>query len=352
MTEKRSYKDRGLWSKRTDDKPIGSYQHSLFADDIVETIREPLLVLDSNLKVAFANHSFYRAFNVNPKETEGCFLFDLGNRQWDIPQLHDLLAQILSRDTIFENFEVEHEFKDIGKRIMHINARRLYRKTGPDKFILLAIEDVTERINLERELFTYRNHLEEVIESRSQEVVAINKKLLEEKERLKITLRSIGDAVIATDINGKITFVNHAAETLVGWSQSKAMGKPLSDVLILIDETSREHFSNLAETIIESKGIINTIRNAILISKDGSERIIADSGSPIWDMKGRITGAVFAFRDITEEKKMEGNLRQLHKMESIGTLAGGIAHDFNNVLFAIMGYTDLAMLLCDNYLGR
>ncbi|MCP4115806.1 MAG: PAS domain S-box protein [Desulfobacteraceae bacterium] len=347
MTVKPSSKDRKKRAKVTNDKRLGRYHLKLLADDIVNTVREPLLVLTPDLKVAFANQSFYNTFKADPTETEGRFLFDLGNRQWDIPQLRDLLKQVLTRNAVFENYEVEHDFNNIGKRIMHINARRLRRKTDIDKFILLAMEDVTGRIYMQRELVKHKNNLEELVESRSREIIDVNKKLMEEKERLKITLRSIGDAVIATDLEGRITFLNHAAENLVGWSRSKAIGTPLSDILTIIDAKSRERFTNLAKTIIESRGIISNTMDGILISRDGSERIIADSGSPIWDMKGKITGAVFAFRDITEEKQLERDLRQFDKMESIGTLAGGIAHDFNNILFAIMGYTDLAMLRSD-----
>ena len=90
------------------------------------------MVLDSDLKVVKANHSFYRTFNVKPDETEGILIYDLGNRQWNIPKLRELLEDILPENSIFHDFEVEHNFETIGRKIMHLNARRIYTKVEPD----------------------------------------------------------------------------------------------------------------------------------------------------------------------------------------------------------------------------
>ncbi len=116
-----------------------------YAESIVDTVRESLVVLDADLRIISANRSFYKTFNVRPGETEGQLLYDLGNRQWDIPKLRELLEEILPTDTTFDNFKVEHEFKTIGRRVMHLNARRIFREIDETHLILLAIEDVTER---------------------------------------------------------------------------------------------------------------------------------------------------------------------------------------------------------------
>ena len=116
-----------------------------FAEGIVETVREPLVVLDADLRVKTANRSFYQTFNVTPTQTEGRPLFELGNRQWDIPRLRQLLEEILPRDSHFNGFEVEHKFEGIGHRSMVLNARRLPPVGSQAWMILLAIEDVTER---------------------------------------------------------------------------------------------------------------------------------------------------------------------------------------------------------------
>jgi PAS domain S-box-containing protein len=119
--------------------------------DIVETVREPLLVLDSELRIIFANRSFYRFFKVTSKETSGQHLYDLGNRQWNIPKLRELLERILPEKESVEDFEVEHSFQTIGTKIMLLNARQIYLKKYASRLILLAIIDATDRIEAERE---------------------------------------------------------------------------------------------------------------------------------------------------------------------------------------------------------
>jgi len=121
-------------------------------EDIVETAREPLLVLDSDLRVLSANQSFYDSFQVTPEETIGNLIYDLGNRQWDIPKLRTLLEEILPKDNKFDDYEVEHEFSNIGHKIMLLNARRITQKEIGSQLILLAIEDITEKMRLHREL--------------------------------------------------------------------------------------------------------------------------------------------------------------------------------------------------------
>lgn len=116
-----------------------------YAESIVDTVRQPLIVLDGDLKVISASGSFYRVFKVSPQETIGSFLYDLGNRQWDIPRLREVLENVLPHETKFENVEVEHDFPAIGCRRIMLNARRVVGKTGRTQLILLAMEDVTDR---------------------------------------------------------------------------------------------------------------------------------------------------------------------------------------------------------------
>ena len=123
-----------------------------YAESIVETVREPLVVLNVDLKILSANRSFYNTFKVTPDETVGNFIYDLGDRQWNIPKLRTLFEDILPKNTKFDNFEVEHEFPIIGRKIMLLNARRIYRKDIGMQMILLAIEDITERRLREEEL--------------------------------------------------------------------------------------------------------------------------------------------------------------------------------------------------------
>jgi two-component system CheB/CheR fusion protein len=116
-----------------------------YAENIVDTVREPLLILSTDLKVVSANRSFYKTFHMSPNETKGHTIFNLGNRQWDIPHLRELLEAILPRNASFDDYEVEHEFPGIGHRKLLLNARSILGETGETQLILLAMEDVTDR---------------------------------------------------------------------------------------------------------------------------------------------------------------------------------------------------------------
>jgi len=155
-------------------------------DNILDSIREPLVVLDSDLIVVKANHAFYRTFKVAHEHTEGVLIYELGNRQWDIPSLRELLEDILPKNTIFNDFEVEHHFEVIGQKIMHLNARRIYSRENQTELILLAIEDVTEREY-------YKRNLEKIVETRTAELRLARQEAenaLEEIKQLKDQLEA------------------------------------------------------------------------------------------------------------------------------------------------------------------
>jgi PAS domain S-box-containing protein len=135
------------------------HEISEYFENIIDTIREPLLVLDKELRVVKASRSFYDFFKVNSAETIGTLIYDLGNQQWNIPKLKELLETILPEKTTFDNYEVEHVFSTIGKRIMLLNARQIEQALGKEKIILLAIEDITERKEVEAGLEKTRKEL-------------------------------------------------------------------------------------------------------------------------------------------------------------------------------------------------
>ena len=129
-----------------------------YAESIINTVREPLIALDQDLRVVTASRSFYEVFKVNTKETVGQLIYDLGNKQWNIPRLRELLETILPEKTTFDNYEVEHNFPDLGKRTMLLNARQIIRVRGKERIILLAIEDITERKQIEEKLIILSSH--------------------------------------------------------------------------------------------------------------------------------------------------------------------------------------------------
>jgi PAS domain S-box-containing protein len=130
-----------------------------YAESIINTIREPLIALDQDLRVVTVSRSFYEFFKVESEETVGQLIYDLGNKQWDIPKLRELLETILPQKTTFDNYEVEHDFADIGRRIMLLNARQIQRVSGKERIILLAIEDITARREIEDGLEKARKEL-------------------------------------------------------------------------------------------------------------------------------------------------------------------------------------------------
>ncbi|UJS17049.1 MAG: ATP-binding protein [Candidatus Jettenia sp.] len=141
-----------------------------YAEAIIKTVRVPLIVLDSNLRIKIANKSFYETFKVRPKETKNKLLYDLGNRQWDIPKLRTLLLEILPYKNMLEDFVVEHDFETIGKKTMILNARILQQRLEKKPLILLSIEDITERKKAEEEQRRLERQKDEFIGIASHEL--------------------------------------------------------------------------------------------------------------------------------------------------------------------------------------
>ncbi|PKN25442.1 MAG: PAS domain-containing sensor histidine kinase, partial [Deltaproteobacteria bacterium HGW-Deltaproteobacteria-22] len=130
-----------------------------YSESIINTVREPLITLDQDFRVISVSRSFYDVFKVKPEETVGQLIYDLGNKQWDIPKLRELLETILPQKTSFDNYEVVHDFATIGKRVMLLNARQIDPATEKERIILLAIEDITERREIEIGLENARKEL-------------------------------------------------------------------------------------------------------------------------------------------------------------------------------------------------
>jgi len=140
------------YRKELEATKLSADEASEFAESVINTVREPLIALDQNLRVVKVSRSFYEFFQVNPEETVGKLIYDLGNKQWDIPKLRELLETILPQKATFDNYEVEHDFATIGRRIMLLNARQILRGTGKERIILLAIEDITQRKQSEEKI--------------------------------------------------------------------------------------------------------------------------------------------------------------------------------------------------------
>jgi len=160
--------------------------------------------------------------------------------------------------------------------------------------------------------------------------------LTAEKERLHMTLQSIGDGVISTDVEGKVILVNKVAEELTGWTLEEALGRPLTEVFSLINGKTKEPYKKLLNRALKAGKAVGLFQNSAIVSKDGREHFISASTAPIYDQKRNLIGVIIVFRDLTrriegerEKSRLETQLLHAQKLEAIGILAAGIAHEIN-----------------------
>ncbi len=194
--------------------------------------------------------------------------------------------------------------------------------------------------------------LNERIDALSREVArrrAVEAALREQGEWLRVVLRSIGDAVIATDAQARVVLMNPVAEQLCAWPEAEARGQPITAVFPLVHALTRQPATDPVQRVLDERRLVGLDPQTLLLARDGRELPIDDAAGPIFDAEGQLLGVVLVFREISERvqaeharRLLEQQLRNAQKMEAIGTLAGGIAHDFNNVLGAILGNTVLA----------
>ncbi|MDQ2948682.1 MAG: response regulator, partial [Acidobacteriota bacterium] len=322
-----------------------------YAEGVLDTVREPLLVLGGDLRVQTANRSFYQTFRASAAETEDQLIYHLGEHQWDIPLLRKLLEEILPRHTSFEGFEVEHEFRVVGRKVMLLNARRFSLESYQTDRILLAIEDVTERRRAEEGLRHAYDNAETQVLERTAELRTANKELqkeIEERERAEEELRlrdrafeSVVQGVIITDPSqpdNPIVYSNPAFEKITGYTQVEIKGRNCR--FLQGPGTDPATVDKVRAAIRENRPCFVELLN---YRKDGTPFWNALSVAPVFSNDGKLCHFVGLQTDVTSLKSLEQQLRQAQKMEAFGQLAGGVAHDFNNLLTVILGYSDLIL---------
>ena len=250
-----------------------------YAESIVQTVREPLVVLSFDLKIITANNSFYDTFKVTPEETVGYFIYDLGNRQWDIPKLRVLFEEILPHDTVLTGYEVEHDFLDIGKKIMLLNAREIFLEKTGSRIILLAMEDITER---------------KIAEKRIGEVVRQQQAILD----------NIPNMAWLKDRRGRYLAVNQPFAKAFDVSPEELIGKSDTDIYppdlaAKYRRDSREVVASGTRTCFEesSPGALESIQYLEKVE------------TPIFDDCGVVIGTIGIAHDVTAHKEVEVALR-------------------------------------------
>lgn len=222
---------------------------SELAENIINTVREPLIVLNNQLRVVKASRSFYHFFMVTPEETIGKIIYDLGNNQWDIPELRDLLEKILPEQTRFENYEVKHDFSSIGERVMLLNAREIRGGLAQDKIILLAIEDVTEQKQAEREVHLLNAELRELsshlLSVGEEERSAIAKEIHDELAQNLVAL-----TMNAAYLKSKLKNLSSGNKEIIDEQIN------IADALI---KTSRTLFNSLHPAMLDELGLEDAI---------------------------------------------------------------------------------------------
>jgi PAS domain S-box-containing protein len=216
--------------------------------------------------------------------------------------------------------------------------------TEPFGYLIKPFEEQTLRSTIEIALYKHRAE-EELRQARlelERQVVEATAELRTTTERLAVTLRSIGEGVVAADSAGRVVLINRVAEDLTGWPRVEAEGRLLTEVFSPVDERSHLPDHDVMQAVLGAGRAIERQRQLLLLGRDGTTRPIASSSAPIRDDQGSVMGVVVVFRDVSSERRTQQELLRTAKLDSLGVLAGGIAHDFNNILTAIMGHLSLA----------
>jgi two-component system, chemotaxis family, CheB/CheR fusion protein len=299
----------------------------LYSDAITATIHEPMLILDKNLCVKSANTAFYSKFLVKKEETEGQLVFDLGNKQWDIPKLRTALNTIFSENKSFENFEVTHTFSDIGEKIMLLNARLIVQKVNAEQLILLAIEDITDRSL--------------------------------DKERLELTLKEITDYKYALDASSIVDVVDHKGIMryvndnfckISQYTAEELIGKHYT--FLMTGYHSEAFMQNLIDTITAGKIWRDEISKK---AKDGSIYWVLTTIVPFLNERGKPYQYVSIRTDITEQKRIESDLIEAKKRaeeaqnkaeeatKAKQQFLSNMSHEIRTPMNAMLGFTKVAL---------
>jgi two-component system CheB/CheR fusion protein len=275
-----------------------------YAQTIIETLHEPLIVLSADLRIKNANKAFYKTFLVSPDETEGNYFYNLGNQQWNIPDLRRQLTLVQTKNIDLSNYKVTQNFPVIGHKIMLLNAQKLVVKGGRSDLILLAIEDITER---------------------DQAAEALKSK----EERFRLLVQNAFDIITILSKDGVITYESDSVKRLLGYDPDERVGKNIFRDTIVHPEDLEKKITGFKKALSHSSELVKA--EFRLKHKDGSYRDIEAVYRNLLD-DPRIEGIVANYHDITEQRKLE---QQREEFISIAS------HELRTPVTSIKGYIQI-----------
>jgi signal transduction histidine kinase/DNA-binding response OmpR family regulator len=286
-----------------------------YARDIVETVREPLLMLDSSLRVRSANRAFYQTFRVSAGETENRLIYELGDGQWDVPALRALLEDIIPAGTLFDDFELEHEFPVIGRRIMLLNGRKL--RGGRDELLVLAMEDVTERRRVEAELKAIECYAQDIVDTVRKPLLILDADL-----RVRSSNRAFYEtfAVSADETEGRLVY---------------ELGNGQWDIPAL---------RRLLEDIIPASTVFNDFELEHDFPAIGRRVMLLNARRLQAGHHGELL--VLALEDVTERRRVEEEVASAREAAESANrtkslFVANMSHELRTPLNAILGYSEL-----------
>ena len=321
-----------------------------YAESIINTVREPLITLDQDLRVVTASRSFYDVFKVKPEETVGQLIYDLGNKQWDIPKLRELLETILPEKSSFDNYEVEHEFADIGRRTMLLNARQIQRAQGKERIILLAIEDITARREIENGL---ENARKELAETKIAEDAA--------REYAESLINTVREPLITLDQDLRVVTASRSFYEVF-------KVKPEETVRQLIYDLGNKQWDipklrELLETILPEKSSFDNYEVEHEFASIGLRTMLLNARQ-IQRSRGKERVILLAIEDITERKKIEEKLNRVNTdlemmvkelasaNRELEAFSYSVAHDLRAPLRGIAGFSQAVIEDCGPSLDK
>ena len=310
-----------------------------YDESIINTVREPLIVLDQDLRVVSVSRSFYGVFKVKPEETVGQLIYDLGNKQWDIPKLRELLETILPEKTSFDNYEVEHNFATIGRRVMLLNARQIERAMGKERIILLAIEDITERKEIEAGL-----------EKTRKELAIIKKTADEASEFAESVINTVRESLISLDQDLRVVTVSRSFYDLFKVKPEETVGQLIYD--IGNKQWDIPKLRELLETILPEKTSFDNYEVEHNFATIG-RRVMLLNARQIEQTWGKERIILLAIEDITERKEIEAGLGKAHEeLKELTTelkraaqvkseFLANMSHELRTPLNSIIGFSEV-----------